>query len=92
MIQDREYPIRPGDIFIVNANDIHQPILCGKSNEGALVVYFSPRLFADASEGAEWLHAFMLASLLNRNRVRSTSCKALSRGQALEQKRESVNS
>jgi AraC-like DNA-binding protein len=72
MIQDREYPIRRGDIFIVNANDIHQPILCNKANDGALVVYFSPRLFADASEGAEWLHAFMLASLLGRNRVRTS--------------------
>jgi len=63
MIQDREYPIRRGDIFIVNANDIHQPILCNEGNDGALVVYFSPRLFADASEGAEWAHAFILASL-----------------------------
>jgi hypothetical protein len=42
------------DIFIVNANDIHQPILCDKGNDGARVVYFSPRLLADAREGAEW--------------------------------------
>jgi AraC-like DNA-binding protein len=72
MIQDREYPIRRGDIFIVNANDIHQPILSNEGNDGALVVYFSPRLFADAGESAEWLHAFMLASLLGRNRVRTS--------------------
>ena len=72
MIQDREYPIRRGDIFIVNANDIHQPILRTKGNTGALVVYFSPRLFADSGESAEWLHAFMLASLSGRNRVRAT--------------------
>jgi AraC-like DNA-binding protein len=73
MIQDREYPIQRGDIFIVNANDIHQPILRNERNDGALVVYFSPRLFGDASEGAEWLHAFMLASLLGRNRIRTSA-------------------
>lgn len=72
MIQDREYPIRRGDIFIVNANDIHQPILRNQGNEGALVVYFSSRLFDDTSEGAEWLHAFIMASLSGRNRVRAS--------------------
>ena len=72
MIQDREYPIRRGDIFIVNANDIHQPILRSRDNNGALVVYFSSRLFADTGESAEWLHAFMLASLSGRNRVRAS--------------------
>ena len=72
MIQDREYPIRRGDIFIVNANDIHQPILRSKDNNGALVVYFSPRLFSDTGESAEWLHAFMSASLSGRNRVRTS--------------------
>jgi len=73
MIQDREYPIRRGDIFIVNANDIHQPILRSRINEGALVVYFSSRLFADSGESAEWLHAFMLASLSGRNKVRASA-------------------
>lgn len=72
MIQDREYPIRRGDIFIVNANDIHQPILRSKANDGALVVYFSSRLFADPCESAEWSYAFMLASLSGRNRVRAS--------------------
>lgn len=72
MIQDREYSIQRGDIFIVNANDIHQPVLLDKDNSGALVVYFSPRLFADAGESAEWLHAFILAGLSGRNRVRAT--------------------
>lgn len=69
MIQDREYPIRAGDIFVVNANDLHQPILDSRRNDGAVVVYFSPRLFSDSVESAEWLNAFILASLVGGNRL-----------------------
>jgi hypothetical protein len=47
MIQDVEIPIEPGDIFIVNANDIHQPILTAPRNRGALVTYFRASLFGD---------------------------------------------
>jgi AraC-like DNA-binding protein len=69
MIQDHEYPIKRGDVFIVNANDIHQPILRKAVNEGALVVYFSPRLFATDQDSAQWVNAFIVASLSGRNRL-----------------------
>jgi AraC-like DNA-binding protein len=69
LIQDREYSIRPGDVFIVNANDIHQPILRRQRNQGAIATYFSPRLFGDAQECGDWLGPFMFASRWGANRV-----------------------
>jgi AraC-like DNA-binding protein len=69
LIQDREYAIRPGDVFIVNANDIHQPILRRRRNQGAIATYFSPRLFGDAQECGDWLSPFMFASRWGANRV-----------------------
>lgn len=69
LIQDREYAIRPGDVFIVNANDIHQPILRRRRNKGAIATYFSPRLFGDARECGDWLAPFMFASRWGANRL-----------------------
>ena len=69
LIQDREYPIRCGDVFIVNANDIHQPILKKRANNGAIVVYFSSRVFGDADESADWLSPFIFAGRMRENRV-----------------------
>jgi AraC-like DNA-binding protein len=69
LIQDREYAIRPGDVFIVNANDIHQPILRRERNKGAIATYFSPRLFGDAQECGDWLAPFMFASRWGANRL-----------------------
>jgi AraC-like DNA-binding protein len=70
MIQDVEIPIEPGDIFIVNANDIHQPILSTRKNRGALVTYFRASLFADAEEAAQWLEPFLHARELGCNKLR----------------------
>lgn len=69
MIQDVEIPIEPGDIFIVNANDIHQPILSTRENRGALVTYFQASLFGDAEEGAQWLEPFLHARELGCNKL-----------------------
>lgn len=71
MIQDREYTIRAGDVFIVNSNDIHQPVLRAARNDGAIVTYFSDRIFGSAEESGEWLNPFILANRLGANRVRS---------------------
>ncbi len=71
MIQDREIPIEPGDVFIVNANDIHQPILESPKNRGALVTYFRASLFGDPEECAQWLEPFLHASELDCNKLRA---------------------
>jgi AraC-like DNA-binding protein len=70
MIQDVEIPIEPGDLFLVNANDIHQPILRGKRNRGAVVTYFRSSLFADPEECAQWVEPFIHARELGFNRLR----------------------
>lgn len=69
LIQDREYAIRPGDVFIVNANDIHQPILRRDRNQGAIVTYFSASLFGDSQECGDWLAPFMFAARHGANRI-----------------------
>jgi AraC-like DNA-binding protein len=69
MIQDVEIPIEPGDVFIVNANDIHQPILRTARNRGALVTYFRAALFADPEECALWLEPFLHAGRLGCNKL-----------------------
>jgi AraC-like DNA-binding protein len=71
MIQDVEIPIEPGDIFVVNANDIHQPILRTPKNRGALVTYFRASLFGDAEEAAQWLEPFLHARELGCNKLRA---------------------
>lgn len=70
MIQDVEVPIEPGDLFIVNANEIHQPILRGKRNRGAVVTYFRSSLFADPEECAQWVEPFIHARELGFNKLR----------------------
>jgi AraC-like DNA-binding protein len=71
MIQDLEIPIEPGDVFIVNANDIHQPILPSPNNGGALVTYFRGSLFGDPEECAQWLEPFLHARELGCNKLRA---------------------
>jgi AraC-like DNA-binding protein len=71
MIQDLEIAIEPGDVFIVNANDIHQPILPSRDNRGALVIYFRASLFKDPEECAQWLEPFHHARELGCNRLRA---------------------
>lgn len=69
MIQDIEIPIAPGDIFIVNANDIHQPIIPEPKNGGALVTYFRASLFPDPEECAQWTEPFIYAGEFGFNRL-----------------------
>jgi AraC-like DNA-binding protein len=71
MIQDLEIPIEPGDVFIVNANDIHQPILASPRNRGAVVTYFRGSLFGDPEECAQWLEPFLHARELGANKLRA---------------------
>jgi AraC-like DNA-binding protein len=73
MIQDVEVPIEPGDLFIVNANEIHQPILRGRRNRGAVVTYFRASLFADPEECAQWIEPFIHARELGFNKLRADS-------------------
>jgi len=69
MIQDAEIPIAPGDVFIVNANDIHQPIIPQAGNAGALVTYFGASLFGDAEECSQWLQPFLHAAEFGFNKL-----------------------
>lgn len=69
MIQDLEIPIEPGDVFIVNAGDIHQPILATPDNRGAVVTYFRGSLFGDPEECTQWLEPFFLARELGCNKL-----------------------
>jgi AraC-like DNA-binding protein len=70
MIQDVEIPIAPGDIFIVNANDIHQPIIPKPKNGGAMVTYFRASLFGDPEESAQWVEPFIYAGEFGFNKLR----------------------
>lgn len=71
MIQDLEISIEPGDVFIVDANDIHQPILASPDNRGAVVTYFRGSLFGDPEECAQWLEPFLHARALGCNKLRA---------------------
>jgi len=69
MIQDVEIPFGPGDVFIVNANDMHQPVIPAPGNRGALVTYFRGSLFRDPEECAQWLEPFLHASEFGFNKL-----------------------
>jgi len=69
MIQDAEIPIAPGDVFIVNANDIHQPIIPRSPNAGALVIYFGASLFGDPEECSQWIRPFLHAAEFGCNKL-----------------------
>jgi hypothetical protein len=71
MIQDVEIPIEPGDVFIVNANEIHQPILATPRNQGALVTYFRASLFGDPEECSQWMEPFLHARELGCNKLQA---------------------
>jgi AraC-like DNA-binding protein len=69
MIQDDEIPFAAGDVFIVNANDIHQPVIPEPGNRGALVTYFRGSLYRDPEECAQWLEPFLHANALGFNKL-----------------------
>lgn len=69
MIQDEEIPFGPGDVFIVNANDMHQPVIPAPDNRGALVTYFRGSLYRDPEECAQWLEPFLHASEVGFNKL-----------------------
>ena len=73
LINDHQYTIEPGDVFIVNGNEFHQPILdqCGK--HGAFVIYFLPRLIKDFSSNSELLDYFLFSSHYRINRIRNNA-------------------
>ncbi|GLR69530.1 AraC family transcriptional regulator [Agaribacter marinus] len=68
-INDREYDIAPGDIFIVNGNEYHQPILKNPENNGALVIYFDPESIPLHARRFSWVHAFLHSSNYGLNRI-----------------------
>jgi AraC-like DNA-binding protein len=69
LIQDQELPFAPGDVFIVNANDVHQPIIPARENQGAMVTYFRGSLYRDPEECAQWLEPFLHASEFGFNKL-----------------------
>ena len=70
MIEHREYRIEPGDVFIVNANDFHQPILDAEQNRGAVVAYLGSDVIGDTDGTGSWMVPFMLAGHVEQNRLR----------------------
>lgn len=69
MIEDREFLIEPGDMFIVNAGDVHQPVLDRKQNDGAVVLYFRPALLLGWEDEWDLLMPFVLASRFGFNKL-----------------------
>ena len=69
MIQDDEIRFAAGDIFIVNANDLHQPVMPEPGNRGALVTYFRGSLYRDPEEAAQWLEPFLHANEFGFNKL-----------------------
>jgi AraC-like DNA-binding protein len=69
MIQDDEIRFAAGDIFIVNANDMHQPVMPEAGNRGALVTYFRGSLYRDPEECAQWLEPFLHANGVGFNKL-----------------------
>lgn len=68
-INGHDYRIEPGDIFIVNANEFHQPILDSLENNGAEVIYFNPEFLGADSSVQTWLSDFLYASQFRNNRI-----------------------
>lgn len=69
LIQDVEIPFGPGDVFIVNANDMHQPVIPAAGNGGAVVTYFRGSLYRDPEECAQWLEPFLHAGEFGFNKL-----------------------
>jgi AraC-like DNA-binding protein len=70
LIEDREYRIEPGDLFIVNANDLHQPILERENNQGAVVAYLSGDVIGPDAGVGSWHVPFLIARVNGMNRLR----------------------
>lgn len=68
-INDKEYDIEPGDIFIVNGGEYHQPIYDTKENNGAIVVYFRPDFVSPYHTRLAWMNVFLHASSHGLNRI-----------------------
>lgn len=69
MIQDVEIPFSPGDVFIVNANDMHQPVIPAPGNRGVVATYFRSSLYRDPEECAQWLEPFVHANETGFNKL-----------------------
>ncbi len=70
-INDTEYTISAGDVFIVNGNEYHQPIYDTLDNPGAIVIYFTPDFLGPDSYCQPWAPYFLNASQFKINRLGS---------------------
>ena len=61
-INDRKYSIEPGDVFVVNSNEFHQPILKNPCKAGARAIYFDPHFLGADTTIQPWRSAFLFAS------------------------------
>jgi len=52
-IENAVYPLRPGDLFVINDQEVHKPLVLTPSDYDRIVVHFSPRL-ARAFSNAEF--------------------------------------
>lgn len=68
-INDKEYEISAGDIFIINGNEYHQPTYDTAENQGAVVVYFNPSFISPYHLKLSWMKIFLHASNHSLNRV-----------------------
>ena len=67
-INDHQYHIEPGDVFIVNGNEFHQPILKNPCSSGARVIYFDPVFIGSEVVNQPWRNAFLFASRLKSHK------------------------
>ena len=68
-INDHQYDIEPGDVFIVNGNEFHQPILKKPCSSGARVIYFDPAFIGSEVVNQPWRNAFLFASRLRLHKL-----------------------
>lgn len=77
IVEGRQYDLRPYDMLLIPAGEIHKPIIHGNAAYERIILYLSPRFFEENnSNGANLFYCFEAAKKSGSNLVRLKDPKA----------------
>lgn len=86
IVEGRQYDLRPYDMLLIPAGEIHKPIVHGEASYERIILYLSPRFFEEnSSEGTNLFYCFETAKESASNLVRLKDSKTSSLPQVIRQ-------
>ena len=76
-VEGREYNLQPGNIVLINAGEIHRPVIRNQIPYKRIIAYISPDFFSSfEKEGFHLFHCFEQAKTLHSNLIQLSAATA----------------